>query len=113
MEVHAAELNQVWTNLIDNALDAMGGDGILRLATRLDGDDVVVEITDTGPGIPPEVLDRVFEPFRTTKDVGSGTGLGLDISRRIVIERHGGRIDFESRPGSTAAVVRLPRQREV
>jgi signal transduction histidine kinase len=113
IEVYAAELNQVWTNLIDNALDAMGGDGTLRLATRLDGDDVVVEIADTGPGIPPDVLDRVFEPFFTTKDVGSGTGLGLDISRRIVVERHGGRIDFESSPGSTAAVVRLPRQREV
>ena len=113
IEVYAAELNQVWTNLIDNALDAMGGDGTLRLGTRLDGDDVVVEITDTGPGIPPDVLDRVFEPFFTTKDVGSGTGLGLDISRRIVVERHGGRIDFESFPGSTAVVVRLPRQREV
>lgn len=113
IEVYAAELNQVWTNLIDNALDAMGGDGILRLATRLDGDDVVIEISDTGPGIPDEVLDRVFEPFFTTKDVGSGTGLGLDISRRIVVERHGGRIDFESRPGSTSAIVRLPRHRGV
>jgi signal transduction histidine kinase len=113
IEVYAAELNQVWTNLIDNSLDAMDGDGTLRLATRLDGDDIVVEIGDTGPGIPPEVLDRVFEPFFTTKDVGSGTGLGLDISRRIVVERHGGRIDFESSPGSTTVVVRLPRQREV
>lgn len=111
IEVYAAELNQVWTNLIDNALDAMAGDGTLRLATRLDGDDVVVEITDDGPGIPPEIVHRVFEPFFTTKDVGSGTGLGLDISRRIVVERHGGQIAFDSSPGSTTAVVRLPRLR--
>jgi signal transduction histidine kinase len=109
IEVYAAELNQVWTNLIDNALDAMDHDGTLRLATRLDRGDVVVEIADTGPGIPPEILHRVFEPFFTTKDVGSGTGLGLDISRRIVVDRHGGRIEFDSSPGSTTAVVRLPR----
>lgn len=112
IEVYAAELNQVWTNLIDNALDAMDHAGTLRLATRLDADDVVVEIGDTGPGISPDVMDRVFEPFFTTKDVGSGTGLGLDISRRIVVERHGGSIVFESSPGSTTAVVRIPRRRE-
>jgi signal transduction histidine kinase len=111
IEVYAAELNQVWTNLIDNALDAMGGDGTLRLVTSLDADHVVVEITDSGPGIDPAVLHRVFEPFFTTKDVGSGTGLGLDITRRIVVERHGGTIDFDSAPGSTTARVRLPVQR--
>jgi len=111
IEVYAAELNQVWTNLIDNALDAMEGAGTLRLATSLDGDDVVVEITDSGPGIDPDVQLRVFEPFFTTKDVGSGTGLGLDISRRIVVERHGGTISFESEPGSTTVSVRLPIRR--
>ena len=111
IEIYAAELNQVWTNLIDNALDAMGGTGTLRLATSLDGDQVVVEITDSGPGIDPEIQRRVFEPFFTTKDVGSGTGLGLDISRRIVADRHGGTISFESEPGATTAVVRLPVRR--
>jgi signal transduction histidine kinase len=111
IEVYAAELNQVWTNLIDNAVDAMDGAGTLRLATYVDGDDVVVEITDSGPGIDPEIQLRVFEPFFTTKDVGSGTGLGLDISRRVVVERHGGAIAFDSEPGSTTARVRLPRQR--
>ena len=108
VEVYAAELNQVWTNLIDNALDAMDGSGVLRLAISLDGDEVVVEITDSGPGIEPEIQRRIFEPFFTTKDVGSGTGLGLDISRRIVVDRHGGSIGFDSVPGSTTARVRLP-----
>ena len=108
IEVFAAELNQVWTNLIDNALDAMDGAGTLRLATSVDGDEVLIEITDSGPGIDPEIQARVFEPFFTTKDVGSGTGLGLDISRRIVTVRHGGTISFTSVPGSTTATVRLP-----
>jgi signal transduction histidine kinase len=108
VEVYAAELNQVWTNLIDNALDAMGGTGTLSLATRVEGDHLVVEIADNGPGIPPDVLSHVFEPFFTTKDVGQGTGLGLDISRRIVEDRHGGEIGFDSAPGSTTARVRLP-----
>ncbi len=107
VEVYAAELNQVWTNLIDNAIDAMEGHGTLRIATRCEGTDLVVEITDSGPGIDPAVLNRVFEPFFTTKDVGKGTGLGLDISRRI-IDRHGGEIAFDSHPGSTTARVRLP-----
>lgn len=107
VELYAAELNQVWTNLIDNAIDAMEGLGMLRIATLCEGDDIVVEITDSGTGIDPGVLHHVFEPFFTTKDVGKGTGLGLDISRRIV-ERHGGDIAFESRPGSTTVRVRLP-----
>jgi signal transduction histidine kinase len=111
VEVYAAELNQVWTNLIDNAIDAMGGQGTLRLATSVDGDHIAVEIGDTGPGIDPDVLQRVFEPFFTTKDVGKGTGLGLDISRRIVVDRHGGDITFASRPGATTAKVRLPIRR--
>lgn len=108
VEVYAAELNQVWTNLIDNAVDAMGGAGTLRLSTRREGDDVIVEVGDTGPGMEANVLARVFEPFFTTKDVGKGTGLGLDITRRIVVDRHGGEIAFESAPGSTVARVRLP-----
>jgi signal transduction histidine kinase len=112
IEVYAAELNQVWTNLIDNALDAMDGEGTLRLATSRDEDEVVIEITDSGPGIAPDVQLRVFEPFFTTKDVGSGTGLGLDISRRIVVDRHGGAISFDSVPGSTTARVRLPVQHD-
>ena len=105
---HAGELNQVWTNLIDNAVDAMDGRGTLRVATHADGDGVVVEIGDTGPGMPPHVADRAFEPFYTTKDVGKGAGLGLDIARRIVVDRHGGAITVDPRPGETVLVVRLP-----
>jgi signal transduction histidine kinase len=108
VEAYAGELNQVWTNLIDNAVDAMDGAGTLRVATRADGDSVVVEIGDTGPGMPPEVAARAFEAFYTTKDVGKGTGLGLDIARRIVVERHGGTITIDSRPGATVLAVRLP-----
>ena len=107
-EAYGAELNQVWTNLIDNAVDAMHGHGTLRLATHFDGDCVNVDITDSGPGMPAEVQARAFEPFFTTKDVGKGTGLGLDISRRIVVERHRGEISFDSKPGETTAHVRLP-----
>jgi signal transduction histidine kinase len=108
VEVHAAELNQVWTNLIDNAVDAMGGRGTLTVRTRADGPAAVVEICDTGPGIPPDVRSRVFEPFFTTKPVGKGTGLGLDISWRIVVERHAGSLRVESEPGDTRFEVRLP-----
>ena len=107
IEAYAGELNQVWTNLIDNALDAMDGQGTLRLATRVDGDSITVEIGDTGPGMPREVADHAFEAFYTTKDVGRGTGLGLDIARRIVVERHGGTITINSRPGQTVLEVRL------
>jgi signal transduction histidine kinase len=108
IEAYAGELNRVWTNLIDNAVDAMDGSGTLRLATRAEGDRVVVEVGDTGPGMPPEVADRAFEAFYTTKEVGRGTGLGLDIARRIVEERHGGAIAIDSRPGGTVLSVRLP-----
>ena len=103
----AAELNQVWTNLITNALDAMEGRGTLRVSTRLDGDSVVVEVADTGTGMSPETQEHAFDPFFTTKGVGQGTGLGLDISRRIV-ERHSGDITVESHPGETVFRVRLP-----
>ena len=108
IEAYPAELNQVWTNLIDNAIDAMDGSGTLRLSTRAGPEDVVVEIGDTGPGMPPDVQARAFEPFHTTKDVGKGTGLGLDISRRIIVERHHGQITIDSRPGQTVMRVRLP-----
>jgi len=108
IDAYAGELNQVWTNLIDNAVDAMDGAGTLRVATRADGDVVVVEIGDTGPGMPPHVAARAFEAFYTTKDVGKGTGLGLDIARRIVVERHGGTIRIDSRPGETILRVRIP-----
>lgn len=108
IDAYPGELNQVWTNLIDNAVDAMEGVGTLRVATLSDGAGVTVEIGDTGPGLAPPVAKRAFEAFYTTKDVGKGTGLGLDIARRIVVERHGGTIDFESVPGRTVFRVRLP-----
>ncbi|MFF4648410.1 ATP-binding protein [Streptomyces sp. NPDC001380] len=104
----AAELNQVWTNLLDNALGAMDGSGTLTVRTRGDGRHLLVEVGDTGHGIPPEVRPRIFEPFFTTKPVGEGTGLGLDISYRIVVNRHRGDIRVESRPGDTRFVVCLP-----
>jgi signal transduction histidine kinase len=104
-----AELNQVWTNLIDNAVDAMGGQGTLRVRTRLDDLGwVVVEVEDTGPGMSPETAKHVFEPFYTTKPVGQGTGLGLDISRRIIADHHHGEISVDSAPGRTVMRVRLP-----
>jgi len=86
----------------------MGGQGTLRIATRAGSDHVVVEIADTGPGMPAEVQARAFEAFYTTKDVGQGTGLGLDIARRIIVERHHGEIAIDSRPGETILRVRLP-----
>jgi signal transduction histidine kinase len=111
IEANPGELNQVWTNLIDNAVDAMDGRGTLRLVTRGEDDGVVVEVIDSGPGMPAEVQAHAFEPFFTTKEVGKGTGLGLDISRRIVVEHHGGIIEIDSRPGATVLRVRLPRRR--
>jgi signal transduction histidine kinase len=86
----------------------MDGKGTLRVSTRAEQDHVVIEVGDTGPGIPPEVAARAFEPFYTTKDVGQGTGLGLDIAHRIVTDRHGGTITIDSRPGNTVLRVRLP-----
>ena len=109
---HGGELNQVWTNLIDNAIDAVKGAGKICVGTFVEGNQLVVEIVDDGPGIPPEIQPRIFEPFFTTKSVGSGTGLGLIISNRIVADRHGGEIEFESRPGETRFKVRLPIRRE-
>jgi signal transduction histidine kinase len=105
---YAGELNQVWTNLIHNALDAMAGEGTLTLRTGVDGGCALVEIADTGPGIPEELRRRVFEPFFTTKPVGQGTGLGLDVSWRIVVKRHGGDLRVTSTPGDTRFQVLLP-----
>jgi signal transduction histidine kinase len=102
-----SELNQVWTNIIDNAIDAMGGQGELRVRIYRDDNCVVVEIADNGPGIPPEVLPHIFEPFFTTKGVGQGTGLGLDTVQRIV-KKHAGTIQVKSKPGDTCFQVWLP-----
>ena len=104
---HGSELNQVWTNLIDNAIDAMGGKGELRIRTSLELDRVLVEIIDSGPGISEEAKAHIFEPFFTTKEVGEGTGLGLDTVYRIV-QSHHGEVRVDSKPGVTDFQVRLP-----
>lgn len=108
ISAYGNELNQVWTNLIDNAIDAVNGTGKICIGTCREDDQLVVEIVDNGAGIPPDVQARMFEPFFTTKGVGTGTGLGLVISNRIVGDRHGGEIEFESHPGETRFKVRLP-----
>jgi signal transduction histidine kinase len=104
---NAGELNQVWTNLIDNAIDAMEESGELGIKIESNDWGVVVKITDSGRGITADIINRIFDPFFTTKDVGEATGLGLDIARRIV-HTHGGQIDVQSKPGQTEACVRLP-----
>jgi len=109
---YASELNQVWTNLIDNAAQAMNGEGTLTIRTARDDGNVLVEIGDTGPGIPKEIQERIFEPFFSTKPVGEGTGLGLDIAWRIVVKKHHGDLRVESVPGDTRFQVRLPIQPE-
>ncbi len=105
---HGGQLNQVWTNLIDNAADALGGSGTIRITARGDGGGVVVTIQDDGPGIPADIVHRIFEPFFTTKGIGKGTGLGLDIARRIVTDTAGGDLAVTSRPGRTEFRVSLP-----
>ena len=107
ISVYGSELNQVWTNLIDNAADAMKNDGTLTIRTSLDGNCILVEISDTGSGIPEEIQSKIFEPFFTTKKMGEGTGLGLDTVYRI-IRRHHGDIHVESEPGNTRFQIRLP-----
>jgi signal transduction histidine kinase len=106
--VRGSELNQVWTNLLDNAIDALGEQGTITVRTRREAACAVIEISDDGPGIPPAIADRVFDPFFTTKDVGQGTGLGLDTARRIVADRHDGSIAVDSAPGATTFRVWLP-----
>ena len=108
VHAHAGELNQVWTNLIRNAVEAMDGQGTLRLSTRAAQDAVVIEVADTGRGMPPQVAARAFEPFFTTKDAAKNSGLGLDIARRIITERHGGTVDVDSQPGHTVFRVQIP-----
>ncbi len=108
IEAYASELNQVWTNIIDNAIDAMKGEGELTLCTYPEPDNLCVEICDNGPGIPPEIQSRIFEAFFTTKPVGKGTGLGLHISYNIIVLKHHGRITVESKPGYTCFKIALP-----
>lgn len=108
IEAYAGELNQVWTNIIDNAVQAMDGEGVLEVATQRIGEDVEVRIADSGPGIPDDVAARVFDPFFTTKAQGVGTGLGLHIAHNIVTNHHRGRISFASRPGRTEFRIVLP-----
>ena len=107
---YPGDLNQVWTNIIDNAVQAMDGSGTLTVRTMRDGDDMVrVEICDDGPGIPDDIVDRIFTPFFTTKPFGEGTGLGLDLAWRIVVEKHHGNLRVESEPGDTRFITVLPR----
>jgi signal transduction histidine kinase len=113
IEAYAGDLNQVWTGLIDNAVDAMVGSGVLTVAVAAEGDDVIVTISDTGGGMPAEVLEHAFDPFFTTKEVGMGTGLGLANARRVVVERHGGDMSLSSSPRGTAVRVVLPTRQGV
>jgi signal transduction histidine kinase len=108
MWMHASELNQVWTNLLENAVDALGGHGEITIRAALKGEVIVVEIEDDGPGIPEDIQPRVFDAFFTTKEPGSGTGLGLDISYNIVSHKHRGDLTMKSEPGSTVFTVTLP-----
>lgn len=108
IEAYASELNQVWTNIIDNAIDAMKGQGKLVIRARQERPWVVVEIEDNGPGIPEENQSKIFDPFFTTKPPGQGTGLGLNITRNLVVQKHHGQITLKSKPGSTCFAVRLP-----
>jgi signal transduction histidine kinase len=108
LTVLGSELNQVWTNLLDNAIDALDGKGTITIATRQDGQCAFVDIRDDGPGIPAEIKERVFDSFFTTKDVGKGTGLGLATARQIVVDRHDGSLTLESEPGRTTFHVSLP-----
>jgi len=108
IEAYASELNQVWTNVIDNAIDAMEGEGTLVVRTRTEDPWVVVEIEDSGPGIPEEIQSKIFDPFFTTKGAGQGTGLGLNISRNLIVQKHHGEMSVKSEPGSTCFAVRLP-----
>jgi signal transduction histidine kinase len=108
LTVRGSELNQVWTNLLDNAIDALGDHGTITIATHADGQCAVIEICDDGPGVPEDVAARIFDPFFTTKDVGQGTGIGLATARRIVVDRHDGSLTLDSALGRTIFRVRLP-----
>jgi signal transduction histidine kinase len=108
VQAHGSELNQVWTNILDNAIDALDGEGVITIRTRQEGQGVFIEIEDNGPGIPPEIQSRIFDPFFTTKPVGKGTGLGLDISYNIIVQKHRGKINVTSQPGKTCFHIWLP-----
>jgi signal transduction histidine kinase len=110
IEAYASELNQVWTNIIDNAIDAMQGEGEITLRTYEENNQVVVEIVDNGPGIPKEIQSRIYEPFFTTKPPGQGTGLGLHVTHDIIANRHQGLMQLESKPGKTKFKIILPKQ---
>jgi len=110
IEAYASELNQVWTNIIDNAIDAMEGKGEIILRTYEESDQVIVEIIDNGPGIPAEIRSRILEPFFTTKPPGQGTGLGLHVTHDIVVNRHHGLMQIESKPGETKFKIALPKR---
>jgi signal transduction histidine kinase len=109
IEAYASELNQVWTNIIDNAVDAMNGKGEITLRTFTQSDQVIVEIIDDGPGIPKDIQSRIYEPFFTTKPPGQGTGLGLHVTHDIIVNRHHGQLLMESRPGETRFRIVLPK----
>ena len=109
IQAYGGELSQVWTNIIDNAIDAMAGQGTLVLRTREEDPWVIVEIEDDGPGIPGKVQTKIFDPFFTTKPQGEGTGLGLNISRNIIVQRHQGEISVSSETGKTCFTVSLPK----
>jgi signal transduction histidine kinase len=109
LQCYPGDLNQVWTNIIDNAIQAMNGHGTLTIRTARENDEMIrVEICDDGPGIPEDIIDRIFTPFFTTKPFGEGTGLGLDLAWRIVVEKHGGNVSVQSKPGDTRFIVCLP-----
>lgn len=113
IQAYGSELNQVWTNMIDNAVDAMNGQGEIVLRTRQEDQWVVVEIEDNGPGIPDQVQSNIFDPFFTTKAPGEGTGLGLNISHNIIVQKHGGKIGVHSVPGKTCFQIKLPIDSEI
>jgi signal transduction histidine kinase len=108
IRAYPGDLNEVWANLLDNAIDAVPSGGVITIRTGVEDGQVTAEFRDNGPGIPPELCERVFEPFFTTKDVGAGVGLGLDVARRVVVDLHGGQLTLSSCPGDTRFCVRLP-----
>jgi signal transduction histidine kinase len=108
VEAYGSELNQVWTNILDNAIDAVNGGGEITLRTRYDDQWVIVDLEDNGPGIPETIQSNLFDPFFSTKQPGEGVGLGLNISHNIVVQKHRGKIDVYSQPGKTRFEVCIP-----